>query len=79
MDKRVGQFGNFTSPGLGLPYNSQFTRITVNRDGPLSILEPLDDLYSLTAVSSDGRVCISILHHPRDDPNGYVGPLSISP
>lgn len=24
-----------------------------------------------TAVYADGRVCISILHNPGDDPNGY--------
>lgn len=27
--------------------------------------------YIYTAVYSDGRVCISILHPPGDDPSGY--------
>jgi hypothetical protein len=26
---------------------------------------------SASAVYADGRVCISILHNPGDDPNGY--------
>jgi hypothetical protein len=35
------------------------------------ILHETDLFDALIAVYPDGRVCISILHPPGDDPNGY--------
>ena len=38
----------------------------------VTVLEPSVALRSSAcAVYPDGRVCISILHNPGDDPNGY--------
>ena len=34
-------------------------------------MQELISIFMCIAVYADGRVCISILHPPGDDPNGY--------
>jgi hypothetical protein len=46
--------------------------VTFDIFAPVSgILHGTDLFAALISVYPDGRVCISILHPPGDDPNGY--------